>query len=353
MSPVLFPAPDDDPLTGHHHPPEASPRDHGDGAVRRGGRPVAVGLVGLALALAGCSAPRDAGVPATAETAQTAGEEESSDGDSEDSEESEDALTRGGSGDYEFEYEDQAIDVHGANHAQDPATAKILVVMHGTGRTADSYRDAFEEHVKDAEVIVLAPEFSDDDYDKAEDYQLGNLQDEDGEPLPPEESSFAVIQPMVEDAVRQVDGSQDSFSMFGHSAGGQFVHRYLAYQPGAPVDAAVAANAGWYMMPGAEGYPYGTQGSPVDVDVDRWLAQDMLVLLGEQDVEQDENLRDTPEAMAQGASRLARGKNFVDAGREAAAGGQFGWELQTVPDAGHDKSEMAPAALEYVLDHRQ
>ena len=40
--------------------------------------------------------------------------------------------------------------------------------------------------------------------------------------------------------------------IYGHSAGSQFVHRFLMTRPDAPVERAVAANAGWYTLPDDE-----------------------------------------------------------------------------------------------------
>lgn len=330
---------------------------------------LSIGALALSLALVGCAGGEqsDGGQGEADQSSQEEGGQEQSSSEqagSEDAQEpsnsnsnSDDGEGAGeltGAGDYEFSQGDQDLDIHYSNEAADPATARIVVVMHGAGRTADSYRDAFAAESQGENVIILAPEFDDDAYEDSEDYQGGNLEETDGDVNEEEDRSFELIEPMVDDFVERTGGEQDSFSIFGHSAGGQFVHRYLAYAPDAPVDAAVAANAGWYMMPDDSiVFPYGTEDAPVDVDVPRWVAQDMLVLLGEEDVEQDENLRDTPEAMAQGETRLERGKSFHRAGEEAAGDGEFGWELQTVPGAGHDKVEMAPSAMDYILEHPQ
>jgi hypothetical protein len=48
------------------------------------------------------------------------------------------------------------------------------------------------------------------------------------------------------------------YDMYGHSAGAQFVHRYLQFYDSPKVKKAVAANAGWYTFPNeAINYPYG------------------------------------------------------------------------------------------------
>ena len=55
-----------------------------------------------------------------------------------------------------------------------------------------------------------------------------------------------------------------SYLLYGHSAGAQFVHRYLYFVPEARVAKVVAANAGWWTLPDlAVGFPYGLRGSVV------------------------------------------------------------------------------------------
>lgn len=79
------------------------------------------------------------------------------------------------------------------------------------------------------------------------------------------------------------------------------------------------------------------------------LARPLTVLLGEADTDtQHPELRRTPQAMAQGPYRLARGQAFFAAGREAAArlGVEFGWQLGTVPGVAHSNAGMAPRAAQ-------
>jgi hypothetical protein len=116
----------------------------------------------------------------------------------------------------------------------------------------------------------------------------------------------------------------------------------------------VAANAGWYAMPDfTVAWPYGLQGSAVGEEQLRHALQAPLtLLLGVQNSVPDEpGLRWTPQALAQGSHRVARGEAFFAAGRAAAAdrGIPFGWQLATVPGAGHDSEAMAAAAIPYLL----
>ena len=75
----------------------------------------------------------------------------------------------------------------------------------------------------------------------------------------------------------------------------------------------------------------------------------VTVLLGDQDTDENQSsLRKTPEAMAQGPHRFARGHTFYQVASEhaAAMGEPFAWQLDTVPGAHHSNALMTPAAAE-------
>jgi alpha-beta hydrolase superfamily lysophospholipase len=78
----------------------------------------------------------------------------------------------------------------------------------------------------------------------------------------------------------------------------------------------------------------------------------VTVLLGEADTDPEHaSLNRSPEALAQGPHRYARGLNFFETASKAAGWSSvpFGWQLATVPGADHDNRKMAPAALPYLL----
>ena len=152
-------------------------------------------------------------------------------------------------------------------------------------------------------------------------------------------------------------GDPARIALAGHSAGAQFVHRYLMYVPEARVGRVIAANAGWYTMPVRDvAFPYGLAGSGVDdAALRRALQRPLTVMLGTADNDpQHESLRRTPEAQAQGPHRLARGEAFVAAGRRAAAerGIASGWTLQRVDGVVHDNAGMAGPAAELLAPPR-
>lgn len=229
--------------------------------------------------------------------------------------------------------------------------APVVFVMHGVGRNAEDYRDTFTALAEEAGFILVAPEYSRAAFAGAARYNLGWLFDETGALRPEAEWTFSAIEPLF-DAVRARTGSRrETYFMFGHSAGAQFVHRYVLMKPDARLDRAVSANAGWYTLARFDiDWPYGLNGAPVDeAQLIAWLGADMVVLLGEADIDPDAaNLRRTPRAEAQGPHRLARGENFFAAAAAAAQarGVAFGWRKVAVPLVGHDHAAMAPAAVE-------
>jgi poly(3-hydroxybutyrate) depolymerase len=237
------------------------------------------------------------------------------------------------------------------------ANTPVLFVMHGVKRDADRYRDQWSALARERGFILVVPEFDPQHFPGARSYNLGNVFDESGQPVPREQWSFAALEPLF-DTVRKTTGTQvATYDLYGHSAGAQFVHRYLMYVPEARVGRAIAANAGWYTMPVRDvAFPYGLAGSGVDdASLRGALQRPLTILLGTADNDpQHESLRRTPEAQAQGPHRLARGEAFVAAGRRAAAerGIASGWTLQRVDGVVHDNAGMAGPAAELLAPPR-
>lgn len=233
------------------------------------------------------------------------------------------------------------------------ADTPVVVVMHGVNRDADRYRDEWAGLAQRHGFIVVCPEFSAADFPGAAGYNTGYFETRDGTPRPRARWSFAGIEPLF-DAVRARFGTRaERYTLYGHSAGAQFVHRFVLFMPEARIEQAIAANAGWYTMPDpATGFPYGLGASPVAPDgLAAALAKPLTVLLGTADTDTaDPDLRTTPEANAQGPQRFARGQTFFAAGQGAAArlGTPFGWRMEFVPGVGHKNSLMAEAAARLI-----
>ena len=231
----------------------------------------------------------------------------------------------------------------------------VLIVLHGYKRNAADYRDVWAEHAERHRVLVAAPEFDREQFPGPREYEVGNMRTPDRRAFLPEADwSFGVVESAF-DAARAWSGAEaERYFLYGHSAGGQFVHRMALFQPEARIEAAVAANAGAYTVPREEErYPYGLTGYRMgDEALAAAFSVRLTVLLGEEDTVTDAPmLLKSPEAMAQGPHRFARGRYFYAAGQDMARllPAPFAWELHTAPGVGHDNAGMARRAADLMF----
>jgi len=234
----------------------------------------------------------------------------------------------------------------------------IAIIMHGTKRDADRYRDEWAALAEQYDFIVVAPQFSKAAFPKAANYNLGGVfrgkgKDKDKKLQDEGLWAFSAIEPLFTKVVDLLESNQIKYTLYGHSAGAQFVHRFLLYKPKARVRRYIAANAGWYTMPDFDKiYPYGLNGAEIRKSaLKKALQKDVIILLGDQDIDKtSSSLRRTPEAMKQGVNRFERGHFFFNQARERARklGVVFGWKLGIVRGAGHHNRQMAIVAARLV-----
>jgi poly(3-hydroxybutyrate) depolymerase len=233
------------------------------------------------------------------------------------------------------------------------ADAPVVFVMHGTLRNGEDYRDQWVDLAEAHRFLLVVPEFSHEGWAGARGYNLGRMHDEAGNRLPEEMWAFGVIEDVFDEVRRRFGSTRESYTIYGHSAGAQFVHRFLLFAPEARFDAAVPANAGWYTMPVDDvSYPYGLRTDDGDVLVPAARIRDaverpVVILLGEEDNDPEaSHLRRNDQADAQGLHRFERGHAFYETARARAAelGADFNWRIETVPGVGHSNTRMAPAA---------
>lgn len=242
--------------------------------------------------------------------------------------------------------------------AEVKADTPVVVIMHGVNRDADRYRDEWAGLAVQHRFIVIVPEFSRSDFPGAASYNMGFFAEEDGTLRPRRLWSFAAIEPLFDEARRLFGTAAERYTIYGHSAGAQFVHRFVMFMPEARIEQAIAANAGWYTMPDpAIAFPYGLGAAPVAPDTfNAVLAKPLTVLLGTADTDTaDPDLRTTPEANRQGPHRFARGQRFFAEGRALATrlDTPFGWRMEHVPGVGHKNGLMALAAAELIAARQE
>ena len=231
---------------------------------------------------------------------------------------------------------------------------RILFVIHGVNRDPDKFRDDWRGIAAANNVLLLVPDFSEEMFPGGRAFSRGNMFLRDGRPLGRAEWSFSVLERLFDHVNSLNESNIETYDLYGHSAGGQFVHRFVMFMPHARFEKAVAANAGWYTVPDQRiAFPYGVSAGRLPMeDLGRALGRSLTVLLGENDTNaNDKDLHNTGEARAQGRHRLERGLNFFEAAKRQAAsmGVELGWSLKTVPGVGHSNSRMAKAAVQVLF----
>lgn len=231
----------------------------------------------------------------------------------------------------------------------------VFMVLHGANRNGNVYRDHMIKLAEQYHFLVVCPEFSAQKYPAAL-YNTCGVWDEKNKTLQPRDKwLFPVLGRVFAAAKERTGATREKFILFGHSAGAQFVHRYALLSDDTQAEQIISANAGWYTLPDEEtAYPYGLKNLQVSKeDLARALARPVTILLGEKDIDpQHKLLRHTPQAEAQGAYRLERGKNFYAAAQAKAKelGVPFNWHLVTVPGVAHNGAGMEAAAVQLLFE---
>ena len=233
----------------------------------------------------------------------------------------------------------------------------VVIVQHGVMRNGDDYRDFWVEAADKHKLLIVAPTFSNEIWPGTESYNNGLAYTAMGNPRHVDGWSYALPARVVADlvAAELVDGNHTY--LFGHSAGGQFVHRLMSSQSHAPWKAVTIGNPGWYTLPTMERkFPEGLGGVGLtEQHLEHLLSYPMTILAGDRDIEtQGEHLPSDPPAMAQGPHRHARAHNYLAAGQAEAQrrGIACNWTLHSVPGVGHDGRTMSAVCASLWFDGR-
>jgi DNA-directed RNA polymerase subunit RPC12/RpoP len=259
--------------------------------------------------------------------------------------------------------------------------SKILIVIPGAGRNGDSYRDALIEASEKYNVLILSPMYAEEAYSFT-DYHLGgiikdaniaqciefegnsNIAVLDERKLRytvgqnPKEWIFDDFDVLFERVVMTTNSTQEGYDIFGHSAGGQILHRMAIFHPASKANIIIAANSGFYTLPSADiDLPFGVQNAFLDFDnIVASFENRLLVMIGALDNAEEDGgtLLRSPTVDKQGLHRLERGKYFYNYSMETAKeiGAAFNWKLNIVPDVGHDHRLMASAAAKILYEDK-
>lgn len=252
---------------------------------------------------------------------------------------------------------DKTITLHCYRAAGYAPGKPVVFVQHGMMRNGDDYRDFWIRAADRHDLLIVAPTFSNEDFPKSEDYNDGMVLDEGGQVTSPTSWIYRAPGEVAERLISAGVIRRGCARIYGHSAGGQFLHRMVSTQGFGPFESVIAANAGWYSLPDLEtAFPAGLGGIGLEKqDLQRLLESRLWIIAGLQDCNADaDNLPSQPEALAQGPGRLDRARNYMAKGRAAARalGCGFGWQMTEVPDVAHDGCAMSQAAAGMWFDGR-
>lgn len=268
------------------------------------------------------------------------------------------------------QWKGEAINIHYALPAAAETLAKetpILFVMTGRKRNASDYRDQWQALAEQYGFIVLAPQFKWKDYPDEVSYDMGGVFSFNDRLSVPKlkdmqfnkesQWAFSAIEPIFDEVISQLSLSIESYSLYGHSSGAGFVHRYLYYKPSARVAHAVAANGAWYLLPVSDfKYPYGLKGSKITRQMlHKAFRRDFTIMFGQTDLGPRKQYHaNTQQAMAQGPHVVSRAMNFLLMSLLTAnqLDTPINWKMHSVPNVGHSNSKMAPWAVEFLFPER-
>lgn len=226
---------------------------------------------------------------------------------------------------------------------------EVVFVQHGMMRNGDDYRDFWIEAADRHDLLIVAPTFPNAGYPESEFYNDGLVRGADGVVTARESWIYHVPAQLVTQLTQAGVMTTGHARIYGHSAGGQFLHRMVSLVGAGPFQSVIAANAGWYSLPDLDvPFPAGLGDLGLTTsDLRRLLESDLWILGGEKDCESSaDNLPSNPEALEQGPGRLQRAHNYMSQGRAAAErlGCGFNWRFTEVPGVAHDGCAMGKAA---------
>jgi len=229
----------------------------------------------------------------------------------------------------------------------------VVFVMHGVKRNGKDYRNDWIKYSNDKKFILLVPEFSNKEFPESSNYNLANIANSNGKINPRKDWHFDIIEEVFKDIKLKLKLETKKYYLYGHSAGAQFVHRFVMFYPDSSLKLAISANAGWYTFPDSSiNFPYGLHGLNFKKDDFKQIfSEKMIILLGKKDTDPNHKyLRKTKEATEQGKHRFERGNNYFKFARNISSKRklEFNWKIKHIDGVGHSNSGMSKEAIKLI-----
>jgi pimeloyl-ACP methyl ester carboxylesterase len=228
---------------------------------------------------------------------------------------------------------------------------KVIFVIHGNSRNAEDYLGAWIPHVLNKNVIVVAPQFTTTDFryffllEMAE--SSGKINNNKNEYI---NNSISLFFNYMKS---KFSLSTQTYSMFGHSAGAQFTHRYMLLSRDKRISNAVIANAGWYTFLTNDEFPYGIKNSPISISNEqiKWFMSNKVnLLIGSDDIG-SKSLNSSKGATLQGITRVDRANSYFNSLITNAQDKNYAlrWNYKVLDNVDHDFKKVTPYASNILL----
>jgi hypothetical protein len=252
-------------------------------------------------------------------------------------------------------FPDRELILHAARPYDWHPGMPVVFIHHGVARNGPDYRDYWLPHVDAGAILAIAVEFPEASFPEYLWYNFGNLRAKDGTPNPRERWTFGIDARLFAALGAQGIATTRRYGLFGHSAGGQYVHRMLSFGYREHVGVAVSANAGTYAMPDlSTDWPWGLGATGLTPDDLRALLDfPLTIMAGTADIKTTGRFfPGGKKSMKQGPHRHARAHAYLATGQKAAEtqGVPLRWRVIDVPDVGHDGRRMSDAAAPLIAE---
>ncbi len=270
------------------------------------------------------------------------------------------------------------LTVHYARPPSFSSSSQILLVIPGAGRNSDAWIDA----ACASDTLVAALGYPEEHYDFAA-YNMGgtisNLQFDNPSfsrvsetattitlddadirfdvVANPSDWLFGDFDRVFEYLVHITGSEAETYDIFGHSAGGQILHRFAIFAPQSRARVIIAANSGFYTFPDlSQALPTGLQGAGLsEADLSQGFGAQLVLMMGalDNDDQAGGTLLHTPHIdRSQGRGRLDRGLRFFEHSRDEAERieAAFNWQIQVIDGIGHNYRAMSAAAADYLMN---
>lgn len=259
-----------------------------------------------------------------------------------------DPVIAEGAGDFVFDYELagqlKKIPVYYFAPKTLMRGSRIVFILHGAARSGKSYRDAWQKYALNYNFLIVCPEFSEAEFPGWWKYNGGNIYDMDAKKYTRREDwTFNVIEGLF-DYVRQDRALEvETYCIFGHSAGAQFVHRMVLFMPDARFSLAIANGPGSFTEPTFDkNFTDGLKNTPATEEtLVKAFGKEMILLMGDKDLV-SKTMPRTPEAFHE-YDRVWKARLFFDTAKKEASKRQIplNWILRYVPGADHNDPKHA------------